>query len=131
MKFHLIYMYEETCTSTGRRGQHSCCGFYIPVATCRSKWCFALLQVCLFGNAEVSLRDALRSKASDEELLGVIEAAVKRKKPKHAGKFSLITTDKHAGKFSLITTDKHAGKFSLITTDKHAGKFSLIMVSSL
>lgn len=43
------------------------------------------LKVCLFGNAEVSLRDALRAGASDEELLEIVGAAVKRKKPRHAG----------------------------------------------
>ena len=43
------------------------------------------LKVCLFGNAEVSLRDALRGGATDEELLEIISAAVKRKKPRHAG----------------------------------------------
>ncbi|CAF99010.1 unnamed protein product, partial [Tetraodon nigroviridis] len=41
-------------------------------------------QVCLFGNSEVSLRDLLRSGASDEELLRVIGAAVGRKKKQHA-----------------------------------------------
>ena len=44
------------------------------------------LQVCLFGNSEVSLRDHLRAGASEEELLSVIGAAVGRKKRQHAGK---------------------------------------------
>ncbi|XP_061649808.1 molybdenum cofactor biosynthesis protein 1 isoform X3 [Phyllopteryx taeniolatus] len=43
------------------------------------------LKVCLFGNSEVSLRDVLRSGASDEELLQIIGAAVGRKKKQHAG----------------------------------------------
>lgn len=43
------------------------------------------LQVCLFGNSEVSLRDHLRAGASVEELLGIIGAAVGRKKRQHAG----------------------------------------------
>ncbi|RUS77179.1 hypothetical protein EGW08_015066 [Elysia chlorotica] len=43
------------------------------------------LKVCLLGNAEVSLRDALRGNATDNELLEVIGAAVKRKKKQHAG----------------------------------------------
>ncbi|KAK0538214.1 hypothetical protein OC834_000540 [Tilletia horrida] len=55
------------------------------------------LKVCLFGNAEVSLRDAMRGTAStspsslqrtpatDEQLLDVISAAVKRKHARHAG----------------------------------------------
>lgn len=54
------------------------------------------LKVCLFGNAEVSLRDQMRGNvprpeggdahgASDEELMEVIGAAVGRKHAKHAG----------------------------------------------
>ncbi|SPO34904.1 related to molybdenum cofactor biosynthesis protein 1 B [Pseudozyma flocculosa] len=57
------------------------------------------LKVCLFGNAEVSLRDAMRhgfdaisplipgssSPATDEQLLHIIGAAVGRKHAKHAG----------------------------------------------
>ena len=43
------------------------------------------LKVCLFGPSEVSLRDALRRGCSDDDLLEVIEAAVKRKKKQHAG----------------------------------------------
>ena len=41
--------------------------------------------MCLFGNSEVSLRDAIRSGIAEEELLSVIGAAVKRKKKQHAG----------------------------------------------
>lgn len=47
------------------------------------------LKVCLFGNAEVSLRDLLRGEAEDEEIWQVIEEAVKRKKKQHAGMFNL------------------------------------------
>ncbi|KAM9465821.1 molybdenum cofactor biosynthesis protein 1 isoform 1-T1 [Clarias gariepinus] len=47
------------------------------------------LKVCLFGNSEVSLRDFLRSGASDEELLQIIGAAVGRKKKQHAGMFNI------------------------------------------
>lgn len=43
------------------------------------------LKVCLHGKAEVSLRDVLRSGASDEQLKGVVGNAVKRKYAKHAG----------------------------------------------
>ncbi|XP_045601451.1 molybdenum cofactor biosynthesis protein 1 isoform X2 [Procambarus clarkii] len=43
------------------------------------------LKVCLFGAAEVSLRDAMRSGCKDEDLLEVIGAAVGRKKRQHAG----------------------------------------------
>ncbi|XP_032356567.1 molybdenum cofactor biosynthesis protein 1 isoform X2 [Etheostoma spectabile] len=47
------------------------------------------LKVCLFGNSEVSLRDVLRSGASNEELLQIIGAAVGRKKKQHAGMFNI------------------------------------------
>lgn len=46
-------------------------------------------QVCLFGDSEVSLRDLLRSGASDEELLQIIGGAVGRKKKQHAGVVAL------------------------------------------
>ncbi|KAJ3120899.1 Molybdenum cofactor synthesis protein 1 [Nowakowskiella sp. JEL0407] len=42
------------------------------------------LKVCLFGNAEVNLRDLIRNGATDEELEDVIGMAVKRKKKQHA-----------------------------------------------
>ena len=47
------------------------------------------LKVCLFGNSEVSLRDAMRGGASDEELMEVAAAAVGRKKAAHAGMHDL------------------------------------------
>ncbi|XP_072266099.1 molybdenum cofactor biosynthesis protein 1 isoform X2 [Pyxicephalus adspersus] len=47
------------------------------------------LKVCLFGNSEVSLRDLLRSGASEEKLIQIIGAAVGRKKKQHAGMFSI------------------------------------------
>lgn len=43
------------------------------------------LKVCLFGNAEVSLRDAIRNNMNDEDLTELISAAIKRKREKHAG----------------------------------------------
>eukprot|EP00039_Didymoeca_costata_P011107 m.153005 g.153005 ORF g.153005 m.153005 type:complete len:377 (-) comp15062_c0_seq4:4748-5878(-) len=47
------------------------------------------LKVCLFGNTEVSLRDALRSGMRDDELLEIIGSAVKRKKKQHAGMLNI------------------------------------------
>ncbi|XP_040286695.1 molybdenum cofactor biosynthesis protein 1 isoform X2 [Bufo bufo] len=47
------------------------------------------LKVCLFGNSEVSLRDCLRTGASEEQLIQVIGEAVGRKKKQHAGMFSI------------------------------------------
>ena len=43
------------------------------------------LKVCLFGNAEVSLRDALRNNVDEEGMQELISSAIKRKKEKHAG----------------------------------------------
>ncbi|XP_057654559.1 molybdenum cofactor biosynthesis protein 1 isoform X3 [Diorhabda carinulata] len=47
------------------------------------------LKVCLFGNTEVSLRDAIRNKCSDDDLTALISAAVKRKKKQHAGMMNI------------------------------------------
>lgn len=47
------------------------------------------LKVCLFGNSEISLRDAIRSGCSEEDLLLMIGAAVRRKKKQHAGMMNL------------------------------------------
>jgi len=50
----------------------------------------------LFGSSEVSLRDALRSGKTDDELLGVIGDAVRRKKRQHAGNNSqLVVVTSH------------------------------------
>eukprot|EP00983_Pelagomonas_calceolata_P046864 1140359-Pelagomonas_calceolata.AAC.4 len=50
------------------------------------------LKVCLFGASEVSLRDAMRGGATDEDLRLIIGAAVRRKKAKHAGMFEIAAT---------------------------------------
>ncbi|KAJ1557313.1 Molybdenum cofactor synthesis protein 1, partial [Nowakowskiella sp. JEL0078] len=42
------------------------------------------LKVCLFGNAEINLRDAMRNGAPEEELHEIIGSAVRRKKRQHA-----------------------------------------------
>lgn len=51
------------------------------------------LKVCLFGQTEVSLRDAMREGASDAELLPLIQAAVGRKKAEHAGMHAISRSD--------------------------------------
>ena len=51
------------------------------------------LKVCLFGNAEVSLRDAMRSGASDEQIKELIDHAVKRKKARHAGMYNIAHSE--------------------------------------
>lgn len=45
------------------------------------------MKVCLFGAAEVSLRDAMRGGATEEQLLDIVSMAVTVKKKQHAGKF--------------------------------------------
>ncbi|KAJ8985350.1 hypothetical protein NQ317_008381 [Molorchus minor] len=47
------------------------------------------LKVCLFGNSEVSLRDAIRSDCSEDDLRTLIGAAVRRKKKQHAGMLNI------------------------------------------
>lgn len=47
------------------------------------------MQVCLFGAAEVSLRDAARAGASDAALTSLVRAALRNKKARHAGTYSL------------------------------------------
>jgi cyclic pyranopterin phosphate synthase len=47
------------------------------------------LKVCLFGNAEVSLRDAMRTNGSEEYLNQIISMAVSKKKKQHAGMLNL------------------------------------------
>lgn len=77
--------------------------FYLFNSLTMLSFCDSLpcaIQVCLFGNAEVSLRDAMRTgfsaipslstgsngePATDEQLLQLIGAAVGRKHAKHAG----------------------------------------------
>ena len=51
------------------------------------------LKVCLFGAAEVSLRDKMRAGATDDELETVIDAAVNRKAARHAGMYELADAD--------------------------------------
>ncbi|CAG8588669.1 3323_t:CDS:2 [Ambispora leptoticha] len=50
------------------------------------------LKVCLFGNTEVSLRDLLRNKVPEEQILKIIGMAVRNKKKQHAGMFELAAT---------------------------------------
>ena len=51
------------------------------------------LKVCLFGRAEVSLRDAMRGGATDDELRAIIAAAVQRKKAAHAGMYEIAASE--------------------------------------
>ncbi len=50
------------------------------------------LKVCLFGKAEVSLRDLIRTGSPDEHLEDVIRAAVQRKAAHHAGMLNIASS---------------------------------------
>jgi len=54
------------------------------------------LKVCLFGAAETSLRDAMRSGADDDAILRLIGAAVSKKKASHAGMHEIAASDNRA-----------------------------------
>ena len=49
------------------------------------------LKVCLFGRAEVSLRDAMRAGATDHDLEDIISRAVGRKRARHAGMHAIAS----------------------------------------
>jgi len=51
------------------------------------------LKVCLFGREEVSLRDAMRAGATDDQLLEIIRAAVLKKKPSHGGMYTIAQSE--------------------------------------
>jgi cyclic pyranopterin phosphate synthase len=51
------------------------------------------LKVCLFGKAEVSLRDRIRAGATDDELRETLGAAVNRKKAAHAGMYAIAESE--------------------------------------
>jgi cyclic pyranopterin phosphate synthase len=50
------------------------------------------LKVCLFGRAEISLQHAMRSGASDQELLELISTAVGGKHARHAGMHAIAAS---------------------------------------
>jgi len=50
------------------------------------------LKVCLFGPAEVSLRDAMRAGATDDQLKHIVAAAVTKKKEGHADPQEIAAT---------------------------------------
>ena len=50
-------------------------------------------QTCLFGNDEVSLRDAMREGRSDDELLELVGMALGKKHRAHAGMHALAASE--------------------------------------
>lgn len=71
------------------------------------------LKVCLFGNAEVSVRDALRARCTDAELLTLVRAALASKKAKHAGESPPRARPRRAPRARALTARplpcRHAG----------------------
>ncbi len=51
------------------------------------------LKVCLFGQAETSLRDLMRGGAADDELCSAIQDAVSQKAAAHAGMHAIAESD--------------------------------------
>jgi cyclic pyranopterin phosphate synthase len=47
------------------------------------------LKVCLFGQSEVSLRDAMRRGDTDADILNLVRSALRSKKEAHAGMFEI------------------------------------------
>ena len=85
----------KTFQVPGFRGQ---VGFITSMTTPFCEGCNRLritadgnLKVCLFGRAEVSLRNAMRGGASDDEVRALVSAAVGRKHARHAGMHALAT----------------------------------------
>ena len=60
------------------------------------------LKVCLFGAAEVSLRDRMRAGATDADLVATIRAAVQRKAEAHAGIDGIAEAARQAGNRPMI-----------------------------
>lgn len=79
----------KSCTVAGHLGRvgfiTSMTSHFCSSCTRLRITCDGNLKVCLFGNAEVSLRDLLRADVPDSALLAVIGRAVKNKKAQHAG----------------------------------------------
>ncbi|EAA11683.4 AGAP006072-PA [Anopheles gambiae str. PEST] len=98
------------------------------------------LKVCLFGNTEVSLRDALRSPGcSEDDLRCLISAAVKRKKKQHAGAPARSTTTTTNTSYAQTSTifqrrpalqlqQPHRHYASLSHVDVHTGRATMVDV---
>lgn len=89
----------ETAKSFRAEGHRGTVGFISSMSDNFCSGCNRLritadgnLKVCLFGTNEVSLRDAMRSGATDEQLTERIQDAVLRKKAAHAGMMTLAET---------------------------------------
>ncbi|KAI9284688.1 hypothetical protein BC943DRAFT_58740 [Umbelopsis sp. AD052] len=97
------------------------------------------LKVCLFGAAEVSLRDYMRQSVSDDDLCDIIGMAVKNKKKQHAVQYHRFIRPPSflslmPGKSTILkdqtrfySTDKTP---KLTHTDANTGKAKMVSVTS-
>ncbi|XP_058833450.1 molybdenum cofactor biosynthesis protein 1 isoform X3 [Topomyia yanbarensis] len=90
------------------------------------------LKVCLFGNTEVSLRDALRAGCSEDDLRCLISTAVKRKKKQHAESMRLHHTYSYTHNYDTSRLYTHTMGVrhyaSLSHVDEHTGKATMVDV---
>ncbi|RKP15081.1 hypothetical protein BJ684DRAFT_22371 [Piptocephalis cylindrospora] len=91
------------------------------------------LKVCLFGDNEISLRDAMRSGMTDGQLHQLISDSVKRKKKQHAGMDARVMEE--GGEYLLITPPHchgpdQIGAYSnrLSHIDQHTGEAKMVDV---
>ncbi|KAI1720473.1 moaC family domain-containing protein [Ditylenchus destructor] len=85
------------------------------------------LKVCLHGNTEVSLRDKMRTGATDEELLECIRYALSKKKKQHAGVENLISmTNRPMIKIGNLGSVFNPKLFSLSNISLHSRRKFLV-----
>ncbi|CAG8447792.1 164_t:CDS:10 [Funneliformis caledonium] len=99
------------------------------------------LKVCLFGNAEVSLRDLLRENVPDQQLLEIIGSAVKNKRKQHAGMFELAETKNRpmiligGGRASMVNVSTKSSTYRTATAfgKVHIGRqaFELVRTNTM
>ncbi|XP_008551701.1 molybdenum cofactor biosynthesis protein 1 isoform X1 [Microplitis demolitor] len=94
------------------------------------------IKVCLFeGKSEISLRDAMRNGASDDDLEKIIGLAVSRKKKQHAGPPQLQEIFKNYSIYGINYHFNHqiklnARQYSSLTHVDSSGKAAMVDVSS-
>ncbi|CAG5093901.1 Similar to Mocs1: Molybdenum cofactor biosynthesis protein 1 (Drosophila melanogaster) [Cotesia congregata] len=93
------------------------------------------IKVCLFeGRSEISLRDAMRNGASDDDLESIIGGAVWKKKKQHAGPSQLreILKDYIFGTSHLFFQERkfNIRQYSSMTHVDSSGKAAMVDVSS-
>ncbi|GFT28231.1 molybdenum cofactor biosynthesis protein 1 [Nephila pilipes] len=87
------------------------------------------LKVCLFGNEEISLRDALRQKLPEDVLLNMISSAVLSKKKQHAGMFNLSKMKNRP--MILIGEFRSKNMFYFTPSAKVHNHFHAMLISSV